>query len=406
VLSNFFVSDCLSLAESYADDFNIESDADLTLLSQKLQANVDAVVKWAIQKKLTIAPAKSQVTLFTPRNKQFGERLQISIEGVHVPLNLNPKILGLTFDPMLTFRNHLLDIAAKASQCLNILCAVCGFNWGHNKETLLLTYRALMELVMSYDCAVWFPNSKPTNIQKLQFTQNAAMRLITGCHKAAPVDHLHVETKLMPVADHLAMHCIQFLASCMRSSHPSNELVKLPPGPRRNAQGRHFKETLSSKFGNSVSPYLQGGVIPKANYKKTKGSIHMGTVCASINAAGVNPILGIKPPEVHSSEQTSSRPYRTTLNQLRSNNCNALQNYKHFIKATNSNICPNCHSAPQTTAHFFSCPSFPTTLTFWDLCYKPVKAAEFLSCLPTFGHLPPLLPLLPPLPPPLPESPY
>jgi hypothetical protein len=189
------------------------------------------------------------------------------------------------------------------------------------------------------------------------------MRLIMGCHKAAPVDHLHAETKLMPVADHLAILCVQFLASCMRPSHPSYELVKLLPGPRRNAQGRPLKETLSSKFGDSVSPYLQGGVVPEASYQKTKESIHTAAVRAAIDAAGVNPILGIKPPEVHSLEQTLSRAYRTTLNQLWSNKCNALQNYKHYIKATNSNICPNCHSAPQMTVHLFSCPSFPTTLT-------------------------------------------
>jgi hypothetical protein len=216
------------------------------------------------------------------------------------------------------------------------------------------------------------------------------MRLCGWSRGAAPIDHLHAETKLMPVADHLAMLCVQFMASCMRPSHPSHELVKLPPGPRRNAQGRPLKETLSSKFGDSVSPYLQGGVIPEASYQKTKDSIHTAAVRTSIEAAGVNPILGIKPPEVHSSEQTLSRAYRTTLNQLRSNKCNALQNYKHYINATNSNICPNCHSASQTTAHLFSCPSFPTTLTYWDLWCNPVKAAEFLSTLPTFGHLPPL----------------
>jgi hypothetical protein len=74
VLFNYFVLDCLTLAqEFYADNFNIfESDSDLTLLSQKPQANVDAAQEWAIRKRLTIAPAKSQVTLFTPRYKQFG----------------------------------------------------------------------------------------------------------------------------------------------------------------------------------------------------------------------------------------------------------------------------------------------------------------------------------------------
>jgi hypothetical protein len=126
------------------------------------------------------------------------------------------------------------------------------------------------------------------------------------------MDHLHAETKLMPVADYLAMLCVQFLASCMRPSHSLHEFVKLPPGPRWNAHGSPLKKTLSSRFGDSVSPYLQGGVVPEASYEKTKNAINTAAVCASIQAAGVNVILGTKPPEVHSSEQTLPRAYRTT----------------------------------------------------------------------------------------------
>jgi hypothetical protein len=118
----------------------------------------------------------------------------------------------------------------------------------------------------------------------------------------------------------------------------------------------------------------------------------MAAVCASISVAGVNPVLGIKPPEVDISEQKLPRAHRTTLNQLRSSKCYALRSYKHFIKMTNNDTCPNCHCAPQTTTHLFSCSSYPTTLTVWDLWYQPVDAAKFLLSLPTLGHFLPLLP--------------
>jgi hypothetical protein len=127
---------------------------------------------------------------------------------------------------------------------------------GHHKETLILTYKALLEFVLNSACAVWFPNAKPTNIQKLQYVQKLAMRLITGCHKAADIDHLHAETKIMPVAAHLSMLCMQFLASCLCPSPHSHDVVKLPPGSRRNTHGRLLKETLSSRFQDAVSSYL------------------------------------------------------------------------------------------------------------------------------------------------------
>jgi hypothetical protein len=61
------------------------------------------------------------------------------------------------------------------------------------------------------------------------------MRLIKGCHKATSIDHLLTESKLMPVAEHLSKLCAQFLTNCLRPSHPSHEVVQIPPGPRTNA---------------------------------------------------------------------------------------------------------------------------------------------------------------------------
>jgi hypothetical protein len=140
-LFNFFVSDCPNLADvlnSYADDFTVlESDADRDALSVKLQNSLTPIVKWASRKKLTIAPNKSQITLFTPWNRQFNVRPNISIDGVAVPLCKSPK----TFDTMFSFKDHVAAIAAKATQRINILKAVCGTLCGHDKETLMITYK-------------------------------------------------------------------------------------------------------------------------------------------------------------------------------------------------------------------------------------------------------------------------
>jgi hypothetical protein len=77
--------------------------------------------------------------LFSPWNKQYNVRPEVSINGVDVPLNKNPKILGITSDPLFTFHAHIMDIYAKACQRLNLLQAVSGSSWDHHKETLLFT---------------------------------------------------------------------------------------------------------------------------------------------------------------------------------------------------------------------------------------------------------------------------
>jgi hypothetical protein len=211
--------------------------------------------------------------LFTPWTKQVNTHPDVSIDNVLIPLCRNSEIMGVTFDSLFNFSYHAV-IAAKASRHLNLLKAVSGSSWGHDKETLLMTCKALVESVYSYHAAIWFPNCKPTNVAKLQFIQNAAIRLITGCYKATFIAHLRDETKLLPVAEHLTILYIQFLASCMRPSHPSHETVRLPPGPRKNQHGRPLKETLSSHSLDALTPHLREGIIPEANYMKVKSDVH------------------------------------------------------------------------------------------------------------------------------------
>jgi hypothetical protein len=211
---------------------------------------------------------------------------------------------------------------------------------------LLITYKALVKTVMSYAAAIWFPNSKPTNIEKIQFIQNAAMWLITGCHKAASIDHLLTETKMMPVAEHLSMLCAQFLANCLRPSHPSHEVVLQPPGPRTNPSGHPMKETLSSKFSNVVAPFLQDGIASDLTYKRTKDAIHTTALHDSISKLKPNPVLGVKAPEVDASELSLPHAHQTNLNQLRSGKCANLRSYLHFIKSVDDDLCPNCHNTP------------------------------------------------------------
>jgi hypothetical protein len=121
----------------------------------------------------------------------------------------------------------------------------------------------------------------------------------------------------MPVADHLSMLCERFLVSCMRRSQPSHELEKIPPGPRKNKAGRPLKETLSSRFGALVQPYLNcNGIIPEISYGKVKNDIHTAAVRASLAAAVPNPVLGVAPHPVHPSEQVLPCAVHTTLSQL------------------------------------------------------------------------------------------
>ena len=137
--------------------------------------------------------------------------------------------------------------------------------------------------------------------------------------------------------------------------------------------------------------------MPPDDYRRAIRSLHTNAVASTIAAATPNRVLGFRPPVVDSTELTLSRPSRTTLAQLRSGFCSALQSYKHRIGVSDDPSCPECHLAEHSVSHLFSCPAYPTSLVPLSLWVDPIGANLFLSSLPAFSFLPP-----PPRPPPEP----
>ena len=82
----------------------------------------------------------------------------------------------MTFDPSFSFGNHVDAIETKAKKRLQVLKALAGTTWGHSKETLITTFKAIIQPLWTFAAPIWFPNTSTTNIERLQRIQNAAMR--------------------------------------------------------------------------------------------------------------------------------------------------------------------------------------------------------------------------------------
>ena len=330
-----------------------------------------------------LAP-KSSVTLFSPSTHEFNYHPQVKIGDDVIPLQKNPRILGVIFDPLFTFSPHTREVAKACTDRLKILKALAGTSWGQDSDTMLLTYKALIRSKMDFASPIWAANIKPSSLRRLQSIQNSALRLATGCHKMASWQHLHSEAKVLPVANHAQMLATQYLASSLRPSHPSHQVVTAPRGPRDK------KETLSSAFSNLIDQYLVDDTLPPGAYPETLKFIHSSFVDSTKTQIGTNPLLNEPPPPVDKSEASLHRTTRSTLSQLRSSHCKALNTYKMRIGLSQSSTCPECGADDHSTSHLFNCPSFPTTLEIRDLWLQPRKVARFLSHVPSFSFLPPL----------------
>ena len=233
----------------------------------------------------------------------------IPFNNTNLPLDKNPKILGVTFDPTLTFCAHVDSTVNKAKGRLPILQALTSQAWGQQKESLTNTFKAAVRSLFTYASPIWFPYTSSTNISKLQRVQNAACRIITGSVKLSAESHLHAETKMLPVQDHLSLLSSQFLATALQPGHPSYATVTADSGPR------DMKRTLQRRFGPQVLRFFTNGAVQDA--KEARKQLHTEYVDAAIRARPLNRVLNLQPPDIAEEESSLPRQYRTTLSQLR-----------------------------------------------------------------------------------------
>jgi hypothetical protein len=377
---NFYVKDIPVPPEGvevtmYADDVSIYAVGPIVQsLCDKINTYIPRLLQFVEERALALSPEKSTVTLFTPQSSQAKVHPQISMGGTLVPLEQRPKVLGVTHDTMYTFTPHCRIQAAKVRQRNNILKALAGSTWGRDRETLLLTYSAIGRSVAEYAAPIWAPVACDAAWDSLQVAQNEALRIATGCHKKAGIDHLHQESKMLRVRNHSTLLAKQYTLACYQPHHPGHRHTTQPDPPRQ------MKGDLMSNRA-AVEPLTAGGVVDTRQYRAGLRRLHTEAVHEALQDYAPNNVLGCSPPAVAASEQQLSRRARSVLSQLRSGYCNLLNSYKARLSPDVQNICPECGVAPHDVAHLFDCTARPTQLSTRDLWDSPGEVATFLDLI-------------------------
>ena len=389
-LFNFYVADAPTpppniFLVSYADDFTIYAlGTDIEKVAREINEYLATLCQFLDARALEVSTPKCSVTLFTPWTKQHKTHPKILLNGLALELKKTPKVLGVIFDTAFTFSPHCKAVATKGRSRLNILKALAGTTWGQSKETLIMTFQTLIRPVLEYAAPVWTPVASATNIELLQRVQNAALRVATGCTKMSSIDHLHHETKVLPVRRHTRVRCAQTQLSHHMEEHPGHHFLSLPTPPREimkatlNSRYEHY---IKSLFGAEDENASRTTTINENEYTNLLKEIHTDEVADMIaeGATKKNPVLDANWLDIDKSEEKLTRKERRTLAQLRSGYSPYLAEYMHRIKPSTSKYCPKCEVAVQSTKHLFNCPANPTTMTVEDLWKNPVQASLFLE---------------------------
>ena len=231
--------------------------------------------------------------------------------------------------------------------------------------------------MLEYASPVWGSIISDSNFNKLQTVQNAALRTATGCHQMAPIQHLHVESKTIPVKSHIEMKNAQFLIECQDNDHTSYTITRPKFQDRPNR-----KQTLQEKYGNRITNF--DFLDTKRGRKLANNKIHTDTVKMELEKNQERIRLNGWPPlgtdlNINQEELTLPRLARCRLSQLRSGYCSQLNSYRNRIDPTIENKCPDCKKTPHDVPHLFKCKKNPTTLTTSDLWRQPAKVAKWLN---------------------------
>ena len=362
---------------AYADDINTStSHTNITTAENTLQPYLDTLYTWTKNNELQLNPDKSTATLFTPDKSEHNRTLNLTINNTTIPTIHHPKVLGLTFDTGHNFKEHIDRTATKANKTIPIIKALTATNWGKNKETLTATYKTITRPIIEYGNTIWGPIASNTNINKLQTIQNNALRTITGCTKDTNIEHLHNETQILPIHEHIKLHGSQLRQQAQDPTHTLHTLTK------PNTTHRYKKQTI---FDNNNNYTINLDLTPEDatpdRIQTNIKTIHTTKVNQHLANTKDNKILQQKAPIIHDSEKQLPRQTRRTLAQLRTNKSNILHEYMNKIAPTQypSPDCPLCGTAKHNTTHLFTCTHIQTDLTPIDLWTNPIASAALVA---------------------------
>ena len=230
----------------YADDLTVwASGVNIPDLEVSINNYLEEISAYLKDNSLLIS-----VTLLTPDTHQAKIHPRIFSENSQLPLVKCPRILGVYLDPSLSFNKHSQYVAERVSGRNTILKALAGTSRGQQKETLLMTYKAVGRSIINYAAPVWSPNLHDTNYSKIQYTQNEALRIATGCHKMSIIDHLHTEAEMLKVRKHSMLLSTQYLARCLEPGNVCHPITTMATPERQ------MKETLYTRHRNTVEPMM------------------------------------------------------------------------------------------------------------------------------------------------------
>ena len=161
---------------SFADDTTlytvIKSPSDMPDATASLQKALSNLGEWGDSWRISFEPKKSQRMVITTR-KDMPSLNPLSFGNTPVPETKSIKLLGVTFDQQLSFRQHIRNIATRACQRLGFLRKASRVLHPRDRSTV---YKGFVRPMLEYAPLVWMGASHTQlSLDLIEFSEKLCM---------------------------------------------------------------------------------------------------------------------------------------------------------------------------------------------------------------------------------------
>ena len=144
---------------------------------------------------MKLSHTKTVTSAFHLNNRGAKRELKVYNNDRILPFCSTPTYLGVNLDRSLTFRHHLVALHKKPSSRVTLLRRLVGSGWGAGAKTLRIATLSLVYSTAEYCAPVW---CRSAHTRLIDSVLNDAMRIVTGCLRPTPTDHLPILSGIQP----------------------------------------------------------------------------------------------------------------------------------------------------------------------------------------------------------------
>ncbi|XP_056647604.1 uncharacterized protein LOC130452381 [Diorhabda sublineata] len=207
----------------YADDLFIYCPGTSTPTTTNLiQSAVNTLSKNITRLGLTFSQTKSRIIKFSRRPSTLSPTILINND--RLPVVDHCKILSLTFDSRLTWKQHIREIKGECGKRLNLIKILSHYHWGADENSLIKIYSAIIRSKLDYGCHIYISATK-SDLDLRNSVHNTALRLCLGAFRSSPAESIYCEANEPPLWIRRQQILLSYAASV--SANPLNPVYSL-----------------------------------------------------------------------------------------------------------------------------------------------------------------------------------